>query len=97
MNKRFVLRLIRNCIIAGVSAVWILPLFASIHALLHFFWLLEADRGNGQYPLPPFSMVVLSQWFLVIAEILLLVALFFWGFIAANKLWPIKRKQDVNE
>lgn len=89
-------RLIRNIFIALLSASWILPFVCSIGCMLEFMKRQEAELKiyENSYPHGPhFSTIELSQSFLTITAILMSIAVFFWAFVAANKLWPIKVKE----
>jgi predicted membrane protein len=97
MNKKVILRLIRNIIIALLSAGWIVP---TIQFLIIFL------RGilSSYEELPPelsylqsvgsdfFYMFALS--FFIIAAIWLAAVIIFWTIVAAGRLWPIRPKED---
>ena len=100
MPKLFIaLRVIRNLFVVVVSVVWIYPFYMVTTTVLDIMALQEADLAkahfgfeNGGY----FSAIELAQWILPIGAFLLAVAIAFWAFVAANRIWPIKRKQTNN-
>ena len=92
-RARVFLRVTRNLSIAAIHSACVYLLFASLHALYSLFERQETELVKDVYPDgPPFSMVELSQWFLVISEMLLIVFVFFWTFVVCNKLWPLRRE-----
>jgi hypothetical protein len=67
-----------------------------MYAVFDFLRYYESEVFKEEYPSGvPFSGVELGQWFLGIGSILLAIVVVFWGFVAANKLWPIKGKSKT--
>lgn len=92
-----IIKAIRNFIIAFASAACIYSLVSSVYAMLNFMKSQEAELNiyENYFPKgPPFSNVKLSQGFLLIGGISLAIVVFFWAFVAANKLWPIKDRKN---
>ena len=100
MNQKLkiIMRLSRNILIALISAVWVWPFWVSAEFLFRYMqWLEErfVDPSSimDEYPfwisISPFTI---SSLYLRVAGIWLMVVIFFWAFVAANKLWPIKGK-----
>lgn len=100
MNAKvcFVLRLIRNILIAVASAACVLPFIGLIGALLDFMKLQEHELVKADWPQgAPFSYVDLAEWFLMIAATTMTILVAFWAFVAANKLWPIRKKPKAEQ
>ena len=99
LKLKIIMRLSRNILIALISAVWLLPFWISAKYFLDNMAWLEQNKLTVEetlsenYPfwasISPFSISLL---FVEIGVILLGVAIVFWAFVAANKLWPIKAK-----
>jgi hypothetical protein len=90
MSKHIiVLRSLRNVFISAASAAWIWPLAGSIHSALWVLADLKAEMSKDAPP-SPFSYAALSQGLMIWALILLAISVFFWTFVVANKLWPIR-------
>lgn len=100
MPKLFiVLRVIRNIFVAVVSVVWIYPFYMVATAVLDVMALQEADLAKTHFGFEKggyFSAIELAQWILPVGAILLTVVVAFWAFVAANRIWPIERKQTKN-
>lgn len=88
----YMLRLLRNIVIAIVSVIWILPFticgvfflgFVSIQEIVLF----EEKYGGGS-----FYNIEISQNAFVATMLLLAIVLFSWALVATNRLWPIKKK-----
>ena len=94
-NQKF-LKITISTLMALLSAAWTLPFFAAAHCILGFFKNQEDQMVRETHPEyihgAPFSTIELSGWFLVIAEILLVIVVLFWSFIASWKLLHPKKK-----
>jgi len=86
--------LIRNILIAIISTAWICTFLGFFGFLLEFMKLQENHLAK-QIPIS-LSYIDMSTVFFIITTILLGASVFFWTFIAANKLWPIK-KNDLEK
>ena len=92
MSKLFiVLRVIRNIVIAFISAAWVWPLCGSGMLALFFLEKQEAELLNDS----SFSSCAESQRLLGMAVGLVIPVIVFWAFVTANKLWPLKGKEKI--
>ena len=90
----YLFRLCRNILISFFSAAWVIPLTGSLKFIYNYMRAGEIELFKVDYPTgPPYSYIKISQSFLSIAEFLLIITIFFWAFVAANRLWPIKGKK----
>ena len=97
MNKKVVLRLTRNVIIAILSVGWIAPTIAFLIVFLHWQISLKEEFPSHLSHIEEIGndfFFMSSMSFLVVAAIWLAVVIIFWTLVAANKLWPIKPKED---
>ena len=92
INITVTIKLIRNILISLFSTIWILPFYMSFMNLLIFLEVREPDILNLDPEMISFSYVQLSRHLFIVSTIILFIAVFFWAFVAANRLWPIKGK-----
>jgi len=94
-NQKF-LKIMVSTLMALLSAAWILPFSAAAHFILDLLKKEERHLVNKLFPDSyNFSYIELSEWFLVIAEILLAIVILFWSFVATWKLMPPKKKNTL--
>jgi len=89
------LRIIRNVIIAILSAGWILPLLVAVECLHgSMLYFAESDyetfREFAKFDHSLLGAYILSKW----ALIWLGVVIAFWSFLGISKIWPIKRGRE---
>jgi hypothetical protein len=94
-------KFLRNVFISLLSSAWLLPFkFAGLKFLDYMIWLdnsilkeYMSEKKDISYPFyysySPFAAV---QGMFENAIDWLMIILFFWVLLAANKLWPIKSK-----
>jgi hypothetical protein len=90
-----VLRLVRNLAISIFSACWVYPLYLYTGLVLDFLKIQEdewATKELGFTTEVPFSMAELIRIFWNAGLLFLSMSIIFWAFVAANKLWPIKKQ-----
>ena len=88
------LRFIRNVLVAFSSACWLIPLQGFVHEL--FAWLYDSCQTNYQPSIDYGFSLELSLFFFQIASVWVGIVIFFWAFVAVDKLWPMKRKKKNN-
>lgn len=92
------LRLLRNILIAILSAAYVLPLYLATYCTLdHFSWLEEKAYKEGIILRDTFFSLsglpfAIAQVLFNCAYAFLAATTMFWSFVIANKLWPIKVK-----
>jgi hypothetical protein len=93
------LKMVRNALIALVTAVWVYPLYVFLIVVLDILELQENELVKSDYGFQngwDFSASEFAQWVLPIVMVLLALVIVFWAFVAANKIWPIKRSKTNN-
>jgi len=86
-----VARICKNVLIAALSTIWIVPFIICMGFLLEYMGVQERILFDKEYPEGwSFSYVDVSKSALVVLAVLLLAVTFFWAFVAASKLWPIR-------
>ena len=97
MNKKVIPRLARNIIIAILSVGWIIPTIQFLIIFLQWQIYLDEELPSDFSHLRKVGndfFFRVSLIFFMIAAIWLAVVIIFWTIVAANKLWPIRGKQD---
>jgi len=91
---------IRNFFIAFLSMIWLIPFLFSTEFLFRYMiwvdnYLLKNEQIKENYPfwisISPFGV---SRNLMRVAILGLGIVIFFWAFVTANKLWPIKKKNS---
>ena len=92
-------KLMIRLLVSILSVSWLIPLWLSAKFFLENMALLEGEiltdetLFSSNYPfLTSISPFVISQSFIEVSMIIFAIVLFFWTFIAANRLWPAKKK-----
>jgi hypothetical protein len=94
------LRLIRNLVIAIASAIWLIPLWFYSDTWLRWMATLDGRLPEGSdtpvnfLPWPGLSSVshfAVCESALMDLVTMLGIVIIFWAFVAANRLWPIKK------
>lgn len=85
------LKFIRNIMLAGFSAGWIMPILAAGDGAMIWMKIQETPSLLELYPDgPPFSYVEFVRLFFVVGMIWLGAVIAFWSFIASNKIFAKK-------
>jgi hypothetical protein len=76
--------------------MWVYFLLVAVSYALTILKIQETALAvsDGQSIETSFSYSDLSETFLRLAAFLLMLTIFFWTFVAANRLWPIKGKDN---
>ena len=85
-------RFLRNIAIAIVSTIWVLPFYVFLGFIVDFLRIQEKLLFDAEYPEGwSFSYIEMSDVFLTITLALFMITIFFWAFVVANRLWPLKK------
>ena len=94
-NIVYSMKLCRNIAIAILTAGSVCPFLVPLYAILDVMRDLDAELHKAEWPGgSPFPGFELAKWFLSIGNIWLMIVIAFWAFVAACKLWPIKKKEE---
>ena len=94
-NMVILLKTIRNLFIAIFSSGWIIPLRFGIDSLFHYIHLLS-NHSQEDLAMKSKTMFVYNKMSSGLIGTGLLwfgIVIAFWVFVAANKLWPVKKTE----
>jgi len=87
-----VYRVIKNLLIALISVGWVVPLQGFVNEF--FAWLYNSRQIDYKDSIDCGFNLELGFFFFQVTSIWLSIVLVFWAFVAANKLWPIKKEDE---